>query len=74
MALVNLNNGSGSLDQWMTAAEAAPIIDDMQLWPAIYDAMEDDIRDHVHDLIAPCSDAEFLEKYLDIAENDLIIG
>lgn len=38
------------------------------------DYMIDDIRECVHDELAPCTDAEFLERYLELSPVDLIIG
>lgn len=36
--------------------------------------MDDDTREAVHNELAPCSDLEFLTRYLEIAPGDLIIG
>lgn len=58
----------------MTAAEAMPEITSRNLWDAIVNMMDDDIRETVHDDMAPCSEQEFLEAYLDRAQEDLIIG
>jgi hypothetical protein len=41
---------------------------------AIANYMDDDTREAVHAEIAPCTDAEFLARYLDLAAEDLIIG
>lgn len=38
------------------------------------DYMIDDIRECVHDELAPCTDAQFLMRYLELAPVDLIIG
>lgn len=31
-------------------------------------------REAVHNELAPCSDIEFLERYLELAPDDLIVG
>ena len=36
--------------------------------------MDDDDRERTHLEIAPCTDLEFLTRYLQIAKNDIIIG
>ncbi len=36
--------------------------------------MDDEIRETVVNEIAPCTDEEFLTRYLEIANDDLIIG
>ena len=66
-----------SLDNGMTnqsAAQAWPEIQERGLWGAIVEMMDDDIRERVHDRLAPCSEAEFLEAYLKEAKTPLIIG
>lgn len=70
MKQISLDNGRN----YMTAAEAMPEITSRNLWDAIVNMMDDDIRETVHDDMAPCSEQEFLEAYLDRAQEDLIIG
>lgn len=36
--------------------------------------MDDDTREQAHDELAPCTDEEFLARYLELAPEDLIIG
>lgn len=36
--------------------------------------MDDEIREEVHRELAPCTDAEFIKRYLELATEDLIIG
>lgn len=36
--------------------------------------MDDDAREQTHYELAPCTDLEFLTRYLEIAPDDLIIG
>jgi len=65
-ARVSLDNGA----TYVTAAQAvqeAP-------WETIVAAMDDDTRERVHDELSPCSEAEFLARYLQLAREDLIIG
>lgn len=69
--------GDISLDNGMTyqpAAQAWPEIQERGLWDAIVEMMDDDIRERVHNRLAPCSEVEFLEAYLKEAKTPLIIG
>lgn len=43
-------------------------------WDAIVQMMDDEIREHVANAIAPCTNEEFLTEYLRRASEDLIIG
>lgn len=43
-------------------------------WDVIVNFMDDETRENVHMELAPCTEAEFLTRYLEIAEYDLIIG
>lgn len=43
-------------------------------WETIEDALEFFAREKTHSELAPCSNLEFLRRYLDIAPCDLIIG
>ena len=43
-------------------------------WDTIVSAMDDDAREQAHREVAPCTDLEFLEYYLEIALHDLVIG
>ena len=43
-------------------------------WETIVAFMDDDIRETVHNEIAPCTEEEFLTRYLELAHDDLIIG
>ena len=43
-------------------------------WCVISNAMDDDILEHVHQMLAPCSEIEFLDRYLRLSPDDLIIG
>ena len=70
MKKISIDNGH----TYMTAQEAMPEITERNLWDAIANVMDDDIREAVHNAIAPCTEAEFLEAYLDRAADDLIIG
>lgn len=35
--------------------------------------MDDDVREEVHNELSPCTEIEFLSRYLQLAEEDLII-
>lgn len=67
---ISLDNGM----TYQTAAEAWPEIQERGLWGAIVEMMDDDIRERVHDRLAPCSEAEFLAAYLKESRTPLIIG
>lgn len=43
-------------------------------WDALTELMDGTIRNNVLDIIAPCTNKEFLERYLKDAPADLIIG
>ena len=43
-------------------------------WDALTELMDKTIRNNVLDIIAPCTNEEFLERYLKDAPADLIIG
>ena len=66
MARISINNAHS----YVTAAEA---LKEMSM-DAIVEMMVDEIREQVHNDIAPCTDEEFLEEYLRRAPEDLIIG
>ena len=40
----------------------------------IANMMDDELRDHINHLYAPCTDAKFVREYLRRASCDLIIG
>ena len=55
---------------WATPEEAiaeAP-------WETIVEAMDDRYREYTHNEAAPCSDLEFLVRYLEVAPENIIIG
>jgi len=66
MKKISINNGNSFVDVEMAIAS----ID----WDIIVNMMDDDVRDCVHNEIAPCSNADFLRRYLELADTDLIIG
>lgn len=43
-------------------------------WDTIVSAMDDDAREQAHREVAPCTELDFLEYYLEIALHDLVIG
>lgn len=60
---ISLDNG----EHWYTVydlPDIMPEIEDRNLWQTIVNAMDDDTRETVHALFAPCEDLEFLEEYL----------
>lgn len=68
--MISLDNGN----TWLTAEEAISEIQERGLWDAIVEMMDDDIRERIHNRLAPCSEVEFLEAYLKEAKTPLIIG
>lgn len=68
--MISLDNGN----TWLTAEEAISEIQERRLWDAIVEMMDDDIRERVHNKLAPCSEVKFLEEYLKEAKTPLIIG
>ena len=43
-------------------------------WEVIVQNMDDEVRERVNNELAPCSEAAFLTRYLELAPADLIIG
>lgn len=70
MKQISLDNGHS----YMTAEEAMPEILERNLWDAVANIMDDDTREEVSRELAPCTEAEFLARYLEVAPYDLIIG
>lgn len=68
--MISLDNGHS----YMTAADAAPEISNCDLWDTIVNMMDDDTREIVHAEFAPCTNLEFLIRYLELAPSDLVIG
>ena len=66
MKQISIDNGNS----WITPQEA---IKGMR-WEVIAHYMEDEAREAVHADLAPCSRLDFLIRYLEIADHDLIIG
>lgn len=66
MGRISVDNGA----TWITAEEALESVklDDMVNY------MDDEFREEVHNELAPCTDLEFLKRYLEICNQDFIIG
>lgn len=67
---ISLNNGA----DFITAKEAISEIKEHNLWDVVVNFMDDDVRELIHQALAPCSELEFLGRYLELAPCDLIIG
>lgn len=67
---ISLNNGT----TWMTADEAMPEIIKRGLWETVVGCMDNETRERVHAELAPCTELEFLRRYLELAPSDLVIG
>lgn len=63
---ISINNGR----TYTTPAEAL----ERMPWDVIVNAMDDETREAVHYELAPCTNLEFLTRYLEIAPEDLVIG
>lgn len=69
-----------SLDNGFTFLTAEEALDEMKserccvTWDALVNLMEDDTREAVHAELAPCTELEFLTRYLELANDDLVIG
>ncbi len=70
MKHISLDNGHS----YTTAEIAMPEIAERGLWDTVVAMMDDDAREAVHAELAPCTDLEFLTRYLEVAAYDLIIG
>ena len=66
MGRISINNGNSFCEP----EEALEVFD----LDTIACYMDDNLMDYVHFEMAPCSDIEFLRRYLELAEEDLIIG
>lgn len=62
-----------SIDNGMTFVEPAEAIEQCD-WDVIVMMMDDDTRENVSYELAPCTNLEFLARYLELAPFDLIVG
>lgn len=67
---ISLNNGN----TYVAAREAMPIIEQRGLWETVVTMMDDETREMVCAELAPCTNLEFLRRYLELAPCDLIVG
>lgn len=65
-AKISVDNGR----RWVTPEEA---IETMP-WDIIVAAMDDRYREYIHNEASPCSDQEFLTRYLEVSPENIIIG
>lgn len=68
--MISLDNGYS----YTTAADAMAEIEERGLWDALANLMDDDAREQTANELAPCTHAEFLARYLELAPCDLILG
>lgn len=72
MKKISLNNG------WTLKDYNDLTIDDIDYinedWDYVVSYMDSETREQTHNALAPCSELEFLKRYLEIAKTDLIIG
>lgn len=66
MRNISIDNGNSFVSVPEAIAKAS--------WETIVAFMDDDIRETVHNEIAPCTEEKFLTRYLELAHDDLIIG
>lgn len=62
-----------SIDNGHSYIEPAEALEQVSLEVMVY-YMDDDAREAAHRELAPCTDLEFLTRYLELAPHDLIIG
>lgn len=67
---ISLDNGL----TFVSAHEAMPEIQRRNLWDAIVNLMDHDTRERVHAELAPCTEEEFLTRYLELSEENFVIG
>ena len=65
-AQISVDNGRS----WATPEEAIEAMS----WDIIVAAMDDRYREYIHNEAAPCSDLEFLTRYLEVAPENIIVG
>lgn len=65
-AQISVDNGRS----WATPEEA---IEEMP-WDIIVAAMDDRYREYIHREASPCSELEFLTRYLEVSPENIIIG
>ena len=70
MKKISLNNGM----TYMHAEAAIEEINDRDLWDVVIASMDDETREKVHAELAPCTEKEFLERYLEISDQDIVVG
>lgn len=73
MKQISIDNGRS----YITAVEAMDQLaspDTCITWDNLVSYMDDETREAVHAELAPCSEVEFLTRYLELAPADLIIG
>ena len=68
--MISLDNAN----TWMTAEEAITAIESDNLWDAVVNMMDDELREDVAADVAPCTELEFLAEYLRRADDGLVIG
>jgi hypothetical protein len=66
MKRISIDNGNS----WTTPEAAIATLG----LDVIVNYMDDDDRERTHLEMAPCTDLEFLTRYLEIAKDDIIIG
>ena len=66
MKKISIDNGNS----WTTPEAAIATLG----LDVIVNYMDDDTRETVHSELAPCTEVEFLARYLELAPCDLIIG
>lgn len=70
---MTIQKKSISIDNGWTFVEPEVAISNMR-WEVIAHSMEDEAREQVHSELAPCTNIEFLNRYLEVAQYDLVIG
>jgi hypothetical protein len=66
MANVSVNNGLSTV----SPEEAIKSVE----WDELATMMDDETRETVHSELAPCTELEFLTRYLELAKENLVVG
>ena len=73
MAILNLENGNPRAN--IDMSELAEHEEEIKAnWLALMNVMDDGLCERVHGEIAPCTELEFLARYLALANEDIVVG
>ena len=72
-AQISFDNGNSfyGLDDMAEITEA---INTFHYWPVVESFMDSEVCETIHNELAPCTNEQFLQRYLELAIDDLVIG